>query len=75
MFVRQVVTATTSAGQILNIMAPFSNLSWNLDLYGPALSCGPAEAVLRQNITDQVLATIVPGGESESECGGSGLLS
>jgi hypothetical protein len=59
----------------MNITAPFSNSSWNLDFYGPALSCSPAEAVRRQNITNQVLATIVPGGESESECGGGGLLS
>jgi hypothetical protein len=73
-FVQQVVTATTSAGQILNITAPFSNSSWNLDFYGPALSCGPAEAILRQKITNQVLATIVPSGESENECGGGGLL-
>jgi hypothetical protein len=72
-FVQQVVTATTSAGQILNITAPFSNSSWNLDFYGPALSCGPAEAVLRQNIADQVLAATNPW-YGDSTCGSGDLL-
>ncbi|KAE9379966.1 hypothetical protein N431DRAFT_323142 [Stipitochalara longipes BDJ] len=74
LFVQQVVTATTSAGQILNITAPVSNSSWSLDFYGPALSCGPAEDVLRQKITDQGLAAIVSSSGSDSECGSGGLL-
>jgi len=71
--VQQVVTATTSTGQILNITAPFSNSSWSLDFYGPALSCGPVETSLHERIADQVIAITASFDAVAGECGGGQL--
>lgn len=50
--ISRLVATVAAQGSMLNTPAPYANCSYNLEFYGPSLSCGPATSTDTTKITE-----------------------